>query len=60
MANIQNAPLRPHYDSDEAYQIDLDAFNAEVSNQINNGELTGAEVETGTDDQGRPVIGGVV
>ena len=61
---IQQAPLREHYDSEEAYQIELDAYLSEIERQINSGEIgAGAGdvgVVTGTDDQDRPTVGDLV
>ena len=39
---------------------DLDSWTTEITRQLNSGELAGAtSVEVSTDDEGRPVIGGV-
>lgn len=58
---IQQAPLREHYATEEQYQIELDAYLAEIERQINSGQLTGGTaIDVGTDDQERPTVGDAI
>ena len=56
---MAQAPLREHYSSDEEYFRELDIYNTQVQSDLENFVSGGSDVQTGTDDEDYPTVGGL-